>query len=351
MNGVLALHEVLHETKKNRSIGIVLKLDFQKAYDKVCWEFLFENLKIRGFDKKWCQWMKQVVSGETLSVKINDKMGAYFASHKGVRQGEPLSPILFNLVADCLTRMIRKSQDNGLIIGLANNLIPKGVAVLQYADDTIICLKDGMENARNMKSLLYWYEMMSGLKINFTKSEVILINGDENTNVQMAELFNYQIGMFTIKYLGVPVSPCRLHVEDWEALAERNEKKLMVWKGGVMSIAGRTTLINSSLTSSAINHMSMYLLPKTTTDRLDKQRRVFFWQGGSTKRKYRLLRWGCICKSKKNGGLGIKDIRKMNISMLCKWWWKLENEDGLWQQVVIQVPTWGFGEYCETQTQ
>jgi hypothetical protein len=41
----------------------------------------------------------------------------------------------------------------------------------------------------------------------------------------------------------------------------------------------------------------------------------------------------------------------MNISMLCKWWWKLENEDGLWQQVVIQVPTWGFGEYCETQTQ
>jgi hypothetical protein len=69
---------------------------------------------------------------------------------------------------------------------------------------------------------------------------------------------------------------------------------------------------------------------------LDKQRRVFFWQGdrGSTKKKYRLLKWGCICKSKKNGGLGIMDIRKMNIILLCKWWWKLENEDGLWQQVV-----------------
>jgi hypothetical protein len=53
------------------------------------------------------------------------------------------------------------------------------VAVFQYANETIICLKDGLENARNMKLLLYLYEVMSGLKINFTKSEVILINGDE----------------------------------------------------------------------------------------------------------------------------------------------------------------------------
>lgn len=76
-----------------------------------------------------------------------------------------------------------------MIIGLAENLIPKGV-VLQYADDTIICLKDGIDNTRNMKLLLYLYEVMSGLKINFNKSEVILINGDERENIQIAELFN-----------------------------------------------------------------------------------------------------------------------------------------------------------------
>ena len=63
MNGIMALHEILHETKKNNEVGIVLKLDFKKAYDKVCWEFLFDCLKIRGFCEKWCSWMKQVVSG------------------------------------------------------------------------------------------------------------------------------------------------------------------------------------------------------------------------------------------------------------------------------------------------
>jgi hypothetical protein len=111
-----------------------------------------------------------------------------------------------------------------------------------------------------MKLVLYLYEMMSGLKINFTKSEVILINGDENKCVQMVDLFNCQIGFFPIKYLGVPVSPSKLHVKDWNPLVEKNEKKLAVWRGGTMSIAGRTTLINSSLTNTSFYQLSMYLL-------------------------------------------------------------------------------------------
>jgi hypothetical protein len=136
------------------------------------------------------------------------------------------------MVADCLTRMVRKAQNHGLITGLANNLIPGGVAILQYADDTIFCLKDDMDNDRNVKLLLYLYEMMSGLKINFTKSEVILIHGDEGKCVELDELFNCQIGCFPIKYLGVPVIPSRLHVKDWNPVIEKNEKKLAIWKGG-----------------------------------------------------------------------------------------------------------------------
>ena len=78
-----------------------------------------------------------MVTGGTVSVKLNDKMGPYFVSSKGVRQGDPLSPILFNFAADCLARMVRKAQGEGLITGLASNLIPGGVVLLQYADDTI----------------------------------------------------------------------------------------------------------------------------------------------------------------------------------------------------------------------
>jgi hypothetical protein len=76
--------------------------------------------------------------------------------------------------------------------------------------------------------------------------------------------------------------------------------------------------------------MSIYLLPKTVIKELDKVRRTFFWQEGHSKRKYHLVKWIKVCKSKRKGGLGIKDIRKMNLSLLCKWWWKLENESGIW---------------------
>jgi hypothetical protein len=93
-------------------------------------------------------------------------------------------------------------------------------------------------------------------------------------------------------------------------------------------------LFSSSSNNAPAYHMSIYLLPKTVIHELDKVRRTFFWQGGHTKRKYHLVRWTIICKNKKKGGLGIKDVRKLNLSLLCKWWSKLEVESGLWQDIV-----------------
>ena len=113
-----------------------------------------------------------------------------------------------------------------MITGLADNLIPGGVILLQYADDTIVCLQDDITKAQNMKLLLYFFELMSGLKINFSKSEIILIHGDDFLEIQYAELFNCQIGSFPLKYLGVSVSPGRLHTKDWLPLVEKMRKSL-----------------------------------------------------------------------------------------------------------------------------
>lgn len=74
-------------------------------------------------------------------MKLNNLTGPYIKSHKGVRQGDPLSPILFNFAADGLTRMVHKAQANGLFSGLIDHIVDNGVAILQYADDTIIYLK------------------------------------------------------------------------------------------------------------------------------------------------------------------------------------------------------------------
>lgn len=127
--------------------------------------------------------------------------------------------------------MIHRAQSNNLFTSLIDHIVDKGVAMLQYADDTIICLKHDVMGAKNMKLLLYMYELMAELKINFHKSEILSINDEENWATAYADIFNCQIGTF-IKYLGVPVSPRRLHVKDWFPLIEKSAKKLNVWKGG-----------------------------------------------------------------------------------------------------------------------
>jgi hypothetical protein len=179
--------------------------------------------------------------------------------------------------------------------------------VLQYADDTIFCLKNEMKIARNVKLLLYIFEQMSGLKINFDKSEVILVcvwegGGDNNLASAYADIFNCQVGLFPIKYLGVPISASRLKVADWAKLEGKLEKKLDIWQGGSLSIGGRSVLIKASMSNTTVYHMSMFLLPKTCVKKMEKNRRKFFWQGGKLKKKYHLVKWETICKEKKKRG-------------------------------------------------
>jgi hypothetical protein len=134
-----------------------------------------------------------------------------------------------------------------------------------------------------VKLLLYVFEQLSGLKINFLKNELLSIEGDNNVNRSFAEIFNCQVGMFPVKYLGVPVSAKRLRVIDWLKLEEKLGKKLDTWQGNSLFFCGRTVLINYNLSNMPIYHMSMFLLPKTAIKRMDKMKRKFFGRLGVSK--------------------------------------------------------------------
>jgi hypothetical protein len=89
-----------------------------------------------------------------------------------LRQGDPLSPILFNLVADMLAILISRSVERGMTRGVVPNLVDNGLSILQYADDTILFMENDIDEANNLKMVLGAYEKLSGLKINFHKSEM-----------------------------------------------------------------------------------------------------------------------------------------------------------------------------------
>ena len=92
MDGGMSLHDTLNYTHVKKLVGVVLKIDFEKAYDKVNWEFLLDCHVKHGFTTKWCGWVSQILKNGIVSVKINDEIGPYIQSAKGVRQCDPLSP-------------------------------------------------------------------------------------------------------------------------------------------------------------------------------------------------------------------------------------------------------------------
>ena len=151
---------------------MVLKIDFEKAYDKVKWPFLQQTLRMKGFSAEWCAMVHSFVSGGSVAIKVNDDVGHYFQTKKGLRQGDSVSPMLFNIVADMLAVMIERAKVDGQIDGVVNHLVDGGLSILQYADDTILFMDHDLEKARNLKLILSAFEQLSGLKINFHKSEL-----------------------------------------------------------------------------------------------------------------------------------------------------------------------------------
>lgn len=125
-DGILALHEIIHEVKVSHQRGVFLKLYFQKAYDRLDWDFLRQVLQRRGVDDRMIGWIMQIVISGNTAIKINGEVVPYFKPSYGVRQGDTISAILFNAAVDALAEILEKAKNSGHISGVVRHLIPGG---------------------------------------------------------------------------------------------------------------------------------------------------------------------------------------------------------------------------------
>jgi hypothetical protein len=225
LESVVVAHEIVHSINKSGEQGVVLKLDYEKAYDRVSWTFLFEMLESRNFAPGLVNWIKQIVVGGSVGILLNGEDSSYFKTGKGLRQGDPLSPFLFNLVGDGLSRMLDKAINQGLVKGLLQTFRPGGIVSLQYVDDTILFSHADDLSLRNLKGVLMWYEQISGMRINFHKSELVPLNLEPSEAHRLAHLFSCPLGSFPIKYLGVPLHYDNLARDDIQPLVDKILKK------------------------------------------------------------------------------------------------------------------------------
>jgi hypothetical protein len=162
-----------------------------------------QTLQAKGFSNTWCQWIETFTRNKHVGIKINDQVGENFHTKKGLRQGDPLSPILFNIVPDMLVIIINRAKNNGQIARVVPHLVNNGLSIPQYVDDTLICMDVNLEKSKNLKLLLCAFEQLLGLKINFYKSEIFCVGNAENSENVYSHLFRCQLGAYPFKYLGI----------------------------------------------------------------------------------------------------------------------------------------------------
>ncbi|GKV51081.1 hypothetical protein SLEP1_g57759 [Rubroshorea leprosula] len=148
VDSVLVLNEVVDEVKKRKKPAFVFKADFEKAYDCVDWSFLDWMMERCGFGTKWRGWITECLSTARISVLVNGSPTREFEVGKGLRQGDPLSPFLFLLIAEGLQGLVQRAVTEGMLHGIEVGKKGMSVSLLQFADDTIIMGRADAENIR-----------------------------------------------------------------------------------------------------------------------------------------------------------------------------------------------------------
>eukprot|EP00268_Persea_americana_P008172 TRINITY_DN13144_c0_g1_i6.p1 TRINITY_DN13144_c0_g1~~TRINITY_DN13144_c0_g1_i6.p1 ORF type:complete len:313 (+),score=49.71 TRINITY_DN13144_c0_g1_i6:1004-1942(+) len=205
LDGVLIANECIHSRKKEKRPGLICKLDLEKAYDRVDWDFLQYLMRRMGFGVKWRAWILECLSSATFSIIINGSPTGFFSASRGLRQGDPLSPFLFVIIGEALSRMLHAGVNANLFEGFrpANTILE--ISHLQFADDTLLFCNADEDQLRNVKAILFYFEAVSGLRVNFFKSELIGIKVNEDHLNRLANIFGCKAVTLPSTYLGLPL--------------------------------------------------------------------------------------------------------------------------------------------------
>jgi hypothetical protein len=278
-NFVLA-HELFHTMKHKRGRGglMALKLDMEKAFDRMEWSFLFRILKSLGFHSKWIRMIEQCISTVSFSILLDGSPFGRFFPQRGLRQGDPLSPFLFILGLEVLSRLIIKEELAGNIHGIKISWHSPSVSHLLYADDLMVFSRANSSEASSILNCLTKFSSWSGQKVNMEKSSLFLSKNSTTAILNsIHSILQLKLIPTNAKHLGLPLFFLRNNNLAFDDLKLKILNRISGWKAKLLSQAARTTLIQTIANSIPSYTMSLFYLPKSFCHNIDSILRKFWW--------------------------------------------------------------------------
>nr|GEU91325.1 hypothetical protein [Tanacetum cinerariifolium] len=285
LDGPFILNEILSWCKFKKLNGMIFKVDFEKAFDSVKWDYLDEPLKAFGFGSKWRNW---------ISSYLNNAMGSVLVN--GISLNDSFT-----------------------------------ISHLFYADDVVFIGEWNNNNIKTLLSVLRCFYLASGLKINLYKSKLMRIGVSSNVVAAVASLIGCSILTVPFNYLGLKVGCNMSRITSWDDVISKVSSRLSKWKLKLLSIGGCLSLLKSVLTSIPLYHMSIFKVPIGVLNYLE------YGVDGSD-RKLAWIGWNMVLTSKKNGGLSVSSFFAHNRALLFKWVWRfLTDGSSLWTRFIKAI--------------
>ena len=313
-HNIASLIEIIEYCEDNEIAAVLLSIDFEKAFDKLDWDFLWKCMSFFEIPENIINWVKILYSGANSCVTNNGHMSNYFSMGRGVRQGCPLSPYLFILAAEVLAISIRNNPKiKGIVIG------KKEYKIKQFADDSQTMSIFDLDSINATIKNFLDFGKVSGSTINYEKSaDIMRIGTIKNTDASLELNHNVSWTNGPIEVLGISLSPNtnETTIVNYSAVIEKINKTVQIWNSQKLTLYGKISIINTVLLSKLIYRLSCLPSPDDLTIKaIENVFLDFLW---GSKKKHAISK-ETITNSRHNFGLKFPCIGTKDKSLKMAW--------------------------------
>ena len=324
------IYDLMHYLDLHKLPGILLCLDFEKAFDSVDWNFMVKVLKAYGFGDEICGWIETFYKNIKSSVIVNGQSTKWFEIERGCRQGDPVSPYLFILVVEIMAIMIRENPN---IKGVCINGTEHKIS--QFADDTQLFNKGDKTSFENSIHVISKFGNVSGLFLNNGKTQAIWLGSKKHSSEKHMSNLNFAWNPKYFKILGVWFTTDLHEIETKNYTEKMSEVQILfnIWSKRIITPIGRIAVLKSLILSKLVY---LWMLLPNPPDQLISRLQLLCFKFVWNNKQDRLSRKISV-KNIKHGGMGIPDIRKYISALKLTWIRKLLNTSHKWKNICINL--------------